>query len=697
MKRFAPILIVLITVLALFFPITQNRLPIPADALVGLYHPFRDALASEFPSGIAYKNFLTTDPVRQQFLWKKLAIDQLKIGQIPWWNPYTHSGTPLLANFQAGVFYPLNIIFFFLNFTTAWTLFIFIQPLLAGLFFYMFLQNKKFHPIASSLGTLSFIFGGFFMVWLEWGNLGHTILWLPLLLLSIDKISQKSQKRWQLIFIFSLISQFFAGHLQTSFYVLLTVLAYIIYKKKYLLFFSTAFLVFALITSFQWLPTLEYLNLSARSLDQASILTRPDWFIPLQHIVQVFAPDFFGNPATLNYWGVWNYAEFVSYIGLIPLIFAVAALFNHKRPSSNFFSILLFTTLLFATPNYFSKLPFLFKIPFLSQAQPSRLLSLITFSLAFLAASGFNQFIKKTTSRKILLKSSAFVGLSLVIVWLIAIFYSSTSPQDQLISIRNLILPTAVFVFFTSIIYVRKHFRSQFLFSYLLLLVTAFDLFRFAHKFTPFAKAEYLFPQTKVIDFLKQDKDIFRIMSLDRRILPPNTTMAYNIQTIEGYDPLYLKSYAQLITELETGQDQQTPIAFNRIITPQNLNSDLVNKLNVKYILTLKDLENPHLELVFQEGQTRVYQNTKVNPRARFVQGEGTLKIISYLPQQVSLSVAADSPSTIELADMSYPGWHVTVDNDPTTIQTSQYNFRQVSIPPGDHSITFTFKKYNRE
>ena len=120
MKKYLPILLIIFLV-SIFFKdfIIKGLIPIPADTIVGMYHPWRDVTWDNFQNGVPFKNFLITDPVRQQYPWKFLAIDYLKIGQLPLWNPYTFSGSPLLANFQSGAFYPLNIIFFILPFNTA--------------------------------------------------------------------------------------------------------------------------------------------------------------------------------------------------------------------------------------------------------------------------------------------------------------------------------------------------------------------------------------------------------------------------------------------------------------------------------------------------------------------------------------------------------------------------------------------------
>jgi hypothetical protein len=84
----------------------------------------------------------------------------------------------------------------------------------------------------------------------------------------------------------------------------------------------------------------------------------PGWYIPWQNFTQFIAPDFFGNPSTLNYWGVWNYGEFIGYVGFIPLVFALYALFFRRGKTTAFFSLCLLLSLLFAFPTIFAKIPF---------------------------------------------------------------------------------------------------------------------------------------------------------------------------------------------------------------------------------------------------------------------------------------------------------------------------------------------------
>src|SRR3989338_8879759 len=161
------LLLILVTVVFYWKFIILGKLPIPADTIAGLYHPYRDAFALSNPSGVAFKNYLVTDPVRQQYVWRKLAVNQLKSGHLPLRNPYAFAGTRLLANIQSAVFYPLNILFFLMPFPIAWSVSVLLSTFLAACFLYLYLANLSLSKIASFLGGLIFAFSGFAIAWLE--------------------------------------------------------------------------------------------------------------------------------------------------------------------------------------------------------------------------------------------------------------------------------------------------------------------------------------------------------------------------------------------------------------------------------------------------------------------------------------------------------------------------------------------------
>lgn len=738
-SKFSRFVFLIILVLIFFWQFfLKGLLPIPSDTIVGLYHPYRDLYAKDYPRGIPFKNFLITDPVRQQYPWKDLSIDLLKTGKLPLWNPYTFSGTPLLANFQSAVFYPLNIIFFILPFNLAWSWLIVLEVFLGLVFMYSYLDNLKLNKFASLLGSIVFSFCGFNIAWLEWGNILHTVIWLPLILLAIDKITENRQSKnlrlfWPFVFVFSLISSFFAGHLQIFFYLLVLSLIYFFYRWMesgknigILIKFIIYYFLFVVITSIQWIPTLIFIQESARNIDQSD-WQKIGWFIPWQNLLQFVVPDFFGNPATLNYWGVFNYGEFIGYIGVAPLLFAVYALFFRKDNRIFLFGFIFFTGLIFSFPTIFAKIPYLLNLPLISTSQPTRLIFITDFSLAVLSAFGLDAFIK--SGNKNIKYPWLFLAFIYLFIWL-GIYILSKQSQlagNLLVAKNNLILPSFIFVLLTVpllINYLRTSKRFKEVLIIFIVLLTVFDLFRFGWKFTPFTKKEYLFPQTETLKFLESRKGEFRIMTTDPRIFSPNFSVIHKLQSVDGYDPLYLKGYGELIVSLERGKpDISGPFGFDRIITPHNIDSKLVDLLGVKYVMSLSDLTSDGFKKVFREGETRVYENEKVMPRAFFVDqtinsnsstnsikllfdkdlaktaitenfknatwSKGKATISKYEENSVSIQTENEGEGFVVLTDSFYPTWHAMIDGKKTMVYKTDFNFRGISVPKGKHSIEF--------
>ncbi|RJR29512.1 hypothetical protein C4564_02135, partial [Candidatus Microgenomates bacterium] len=586
-------LLALVLLVGIFFApfFLHGKLPLPADDLVGLYHPWRDFYAMDFPNGIPFKNPLITDPIRQQYPYRIFAMRQLTQGVLPVWNPYSFSGMPILANIQSAIFYPLNTLFFIFSESTAWSLLVFLQPLLAGVFMYWFLKELELDDRAAYLGGISFAFSGVMIAWLEWNTIGHVLLWLPLILLAKEKLIRKFNILWALTLIFAEVSVFLAGHIQFALYVFafttVYLLARIISRSKgdYLttftkrLFFVGTGLIVMLISSVQLLPFMRLVAASARQFDLVD-WQRPDWFLPPQHLAQFIAPDFFGNPATGNYWGIWNYGEFVGFVGLIPLLFAFFAILTRRDFWTKFFSASLVITLLLILPTPLAKLPFQLNISYLSTMQPSRMLVIIDVCLVILAALGFDQLIKNFAHKKLWQKplsaSMIIVGGLLGLLWLLVFTQNGLDVANVAVAKRNLILPTSVLFIFAFYLAGIVYFKTKKMFAYLtliLLMVISIDQLRFAQKFTPFVDAHYLYPKTSSIDFLQDNIGNYRYMTTDRRILPANVAMMYELASVDGYDPLYLHNYGELVAAWTRNSADISPATFNRILTPQNQQS----------------------------------------------------------------------------------------------------------------------------
>lgn len=747
-QKLGIVLIWIVLVVGFFYQtILYQKLPVPSDALVGLYHPWRDAFAGDYARGVPFKNFLITDPVRQQIPWKKITIETLKTGRLPGWNPYVFAGVPLDANIQAAPFYPLNVLFFVFDFPVAWTLYVVLQPILSGIFFFVYARSLGLTRSASLLGALSWSFGGFAIAWLTWGTIVHAALWLPLLLLSIDKLAVHQAKRryyirWSACLIGAASMTIFGGHMQIAFYILLFGAAYFIWRRSqhahsvsagWIVLCGVAVLVITLVQS---VPFVEFLMNSGRVASVDSWKTA-GWFMPWQHLVQFMAPDFFGNPATLNYWGEWNYGEFIGYVGVLPLLLALSALWINS--TSTFFTVTILVSLLFMLPSPVSRLPFILKIPILSVLQPTRLMVLVDFALAVLAAYGFDRVIRK--DRRHEGRLSFLYALALVIVWGVVIGSNYVTRDSEMlqnfaVARHNLILPTVLFVGTACGLFVLRLVRSgrmRMLVIAALVSVTIFDLFRFGWKFTPFTPVSFFFPTTKVIDFLQRQHKPFRVMTLDDRILPPNVSAYYGIESIEGYDPIAPKLYENFLVASERGEaNLKAPTGFNRIYTAHNIGSPILPYFNVKYVLSLSDETQPFLREIMREGQTRVYEYTRFVPRIYFadtsvavlrtdqqlaslftrhepllglyggeaeimntpVSADESIYIKSYDLNEIRLTTKAKSKRLLVVLNRYDQRWKASVDLQSAPLLRTNYLFTGLEVPAGTHDVILTFRAF---
>jgi len=468
-----------------------------------------------------------------------------------------------------------------------------------------------------------------------------------------------------------------------------------------------------ILTSVQWVPLLRFLLQAGRigAIDNWKVA---GWFLPWQNIAQFIAPDFFGNPATMNYWGVWNYGEFIGYIGIIPLVFALSALFLSGVPM--FFSVALVLSLLFMLPTPFAILPFVFHIPLLSVLQPTRLMVVVDLSLAVLSAYGFENL---KTHPKRFIRSYWIVGLGVIVLWIVAFGFRLSVSQ------HNLILPTALLA--AGIIW----YAWRRILWYGIIILIVFDLFRFGWKFTPFTPARYFFPSSYVLTFLNTLHKPFRIMSTDDRILPPNTSLFYGIESIEGYDPIAPERYERFLAASELGvADFSRKTGFNRIYTAHTIDSVLLPYLNVKYILTLSDVKRPDMKKVLQDGAVRVYEYTRAFPRVYLADtirvekspedalrvlismsptfigivekpiavlsvpilaGEG-VRIVQYSTNGLSLRTTTMNSRLVVILN-SYDGnWHAAVDGISTPVMRVNYLFTGLIVPAGTHEVTLIYR-----
>ena len=644
---------------AVFFnkTILKGQIPFPGDLLVGNYIPYSSySILGYAPGGYPHKA-QNIDVVEQLYPWKFLSINVLKKGEIPLWNPYNFSGTPHLASIQSGTFYPINVLFFLLPFVTAWTIYIILQPILAGFFTYLFLREIKIDYKGSIFGGLIFSFSSFLVVWMQYGNIIHAALWLPLVMwLGLKNLQSQSIIK-SILLSFTLALSVFAGHFQVSIYLygfsflFLILTAFKFYRKNIISKLLMLFGVYSfsiLVAGVQIIPSIEIFINSSRTNYTYDRLV--EFLIPVYHLIGMLFPDFFGNPVSRNYYLTGTYIERVSYLGIIPFFFAIYAIFVKKNYYIWFFIVSAIGVFFITFDSFITK--FLYSIyipPIIATSVPTRIMFVFIFSLSVISAYGFSQF--ESIRKKLPLIKALLVMIFIVLsTWLFVYFYPSIyfgiSVENLSIAKRNLLIPSAVLItalFSISIFYSRKEkikINSKVFSNGLVILIfalTIFELYYFFQKFSPFAPAETIYPSNTAMEFIKENQGLYRSWGYGAANMVANIHTYEKIYSTDGYDPFYIRRYGELTASTQNGKIPENIKRANAALSngygEQNLKDNkyrqkMMNLMGIKYVLHKKDIDNHAFDKTFDENiyelvwfgnGLQIYENKNVLTRAFLV------------------------------------------------------------------------------
>ncbi len=300
-------------------------------------------------------------------------------GHLPLWNHFILCGTPHLADFQSGVFHPLNLLLTPLDPATAQGIFVVVHLLLGGVFFHLFLRRLGVGSAGSLLGALSFLWSAHFAIYHGQPPQIATAAYAPLILLLTHKqITEGGARLLPLAVALTVLG----GFPETIFYSLTLGALFGVFLwltlpgggrregGARLLGLAGLLAVGVGITLVQLLPTAELAGASARKVVPLSTILGEAQPSP-HSLIRVLLPDFFGNPVEGTSWIAAfqgslphpNDLGFIGYAGVLPFFLAVGALLFSRRKEVAFFAaaaavtlLLLFSSTLFGAYYHLSPL-----------------------------------------------------------------------------------------------------------------------------------------------------------------------------------------------------------------------------------------------------------------------------------------------------------------------------------------------------
>ncbi len=566
----------------------QNKTLFPSNLLVSVYVPWKYEPVPEYPNGPPNKP-IGFDNIRQFFPNRVMLKNAFFSGIVPLWNPYIYSGTPFVAAFDTAVWYPFSLIASLLPAIDGWNFLVIIQPVVSVLCMYLFLKSMKFRPEIAAYGAFAYAFCGWMVVyWQEILVLEHSFLWLPLALYASNRLwERKSGAIGFLLLVFALVSSVLGGFLQMSIYVYVVVIVWNIFcfiasdhtyhNRKTSILIMSALICSLVIASIQLVPSIQAFLLSPRGTADGGFVFSNN-LLSWTHLITLFAPDFWGNPATYNYFGRNGfYFEKMIFIGIIPFLFAVYGMIKARQKTFQFWTIfgLICFSMGFALPT--SWLPYFLHIPVLSSSYPTRVFAISAFSFIILSCYGLDVFLRDTDRKKMAYVLTLFslviaAGWSIVIsAWCIqkdvfqclgqtsitwyriGTFLGITKAVGSFatVSLRNLIAPT-LFLLSGWVLIVLSGWFKKLVIAMVFVLTIVSGLY-FAQKYVYFGERRFLYPQLPVIRELSDIAGYDRVWGYGNAFIEKNLPQYFRWYSTDGYGNLSSDRYAQLLSTINNG------------------------------------------------------------------------------------------------------------------------------------------------
>ena len=690
-------------------------------------------------------------PMLQFVPWHQFALEVLKSGHLPLWNPLLGMGAPLLANYQSALLYPPNFLLILFGPEYGHGVLVTLHLIWAGIGMALLVRRLGLGHLSQVIAGLSYSLSGYLIARTWFISINHAAAWLPWIIYATDRLFESVSRRnirrvYPSVFILAVIFgfQWLTGHAQTAWYSLCLSAVWLLWRAISLdtwrdrlrtgFTFLSAGVLGLVLTSAQLLPTLEYLLNTPRATNVDPELAMTYSFWPWRAL-GLLLPDLFGNPSRGNYWGYANFWEDAIYIGIIPLIFAILAIVTSLRGKGSraslgrFLALVSVVTICLALGKNTPVFPFLFDyVPTFDLFHaPARWNLLLIFSLTLLAAMGADQW--RTPSGRALYwirlgtAGAAIIGLAgyLGARWLGDV--EPTLVRAFVIAGVGLVFSGLLTLFVDKS---RKRLTMLLAGGFLVidLLIAGSGLnpsisqevyegeaasvvkFSRTHRLYMTADLEYAlkFSQTHRFDTFDPGID-WRVV---RDIGLPNTTSLDSVPSANNFDPFVPERYQTWIDVLETlpSTDQQRLFQLMDVAwLASEVSGDLraVRYESIEGSTRVRLIPNAvsassaeeALVLVIDPSFNLDDQVVIETSSASLPQGEqgGTYTILEEQdPNRLELEITTSGGAWLVLSDVMYPGWRVHVDGEEAELSHADYLFRGVWVPQGTHTVNFLYQ-----
>lgn len=650
-----PVLFLLLSAVFLWRPIVTGQVFLPTDLSYKYDYMW---IGHEPPAGARIdQNHIVADVADYFYPYVTYAIERLRAGDFPLWNPYILTGTPFHASSQPAVLDPVNLLTFLGGPLDYWTWAAWLRLALLGYTTYGFMRALGRNAAAGIAAGVVFMLCGFAVVWLNYA-ITWSLAWMPALFWAGTRLLQTGHLPWMALTGVAMGALLLGGHPETQFLCGLLWAAYMLYalfvyrantgQRLRGLGQVTAAGVLGLgISAAQLVPTLDFM-LSSGAFGARSGHVQP--FDPgetgLRFVSQLF-PNWTGTPPNDTYWvrpTLTNFNEQTGYIGLLALglgALGAAAMWRRDRMVPFFAACSVLALLLAIRAPGFHLVK---ALPVLSAGHGVRWLIVFSFCGAVLAGYGVEALMRhpprarKLRDAGLWLASGALAAFALMLaIYLGVRDHSWDRTWGAMLShvdMARLLYPAQlannwplIFIGLGAVVALArwKGWVPRAALPVLLISLLYADLWTFGHAYNPTTPREAILPATQATRYLTEHVGHDR-MAGTMNLLRPNVAMLFHLRDLRGYEPIVEGTFASLYNDFyHQSRTRVFDVGRKQDLELNAIEQRQLNIAGVRYIATVR---KPRVEgsarpyaYIMQEQRAALYENLEAFPRAYVVFG----------------------------------------------------------------------------
>jgi hypothetical protein len=639
---------------------------------------------------------------------------------IAYWDPHLGLGMPVHGNPQMAMFYPPNWLCFAFGAATTVSWLLVAHMFFAGLGTWVLARSVGLTPLSSLLAGSIAIAAPYCVAHLAEGHVAQiaAVSWVPWILFSFERFLASDGRHWKAVSV-CLMMSFLAGHVQEPYYLSLllsgaVVLSSLTRMRKgepgafsLLAHWAVAGVVALAVVSVDIIPV--YLNSLGTGRAVRLPLEEAGFGLQFENLRQLVNPFALGRPGETGDAINSFYWTRLFYFGVVPLLLAIlGALVSFRRPFSRRIMLITLVGLVFALGTLTPLYEFCYRfVPMIGSFRiPARILFIVSYGVAILAAVGLDSLIVRTPQDK----------------------SSESSSPEPVINPRPEISPVGWLV------------------GVLALIASVGEIGWHATSVVEVAKPEALRSDSEVSRFLKQNAGHHRVQTT-HVLYSDLESLRDDVQKVRGYEPVLQIRLAWMIDALNAVADDDLHFPGFEETRIRLLHGKVADLVGLRYVITSQRQNVPDDWRLVKTGKVTpwiylpgskpkpvhfgIYENLDVMPRAfvvgdvveiagvapqvaiegleqldarsavmldRDVLPEGErakfqpAEIVEALPDRVTIRVNNPAPGYLVLTDLFHPGWSATVDGEKVKVLPANLSFRAVPLPAGDHEVVFRYE-----